>query len=210
VIWEIRWSILVCGIPGRNPHTLLSQLEHQRERLPEPEAVEVLYLYDTRHRSTGMKRNALLELSQGFFISFVDDDDRIAPNYVGDIYQAIVTHPDVDLVTFLIAMQYYDTVGQLFEFPARLDYRLRGGLNPIHTAVWRRSLAVQATFPDTSRLEDEAWASAVRPLARTTHHIDRELYFYDWREGVSTTWTPPDSVLLEGRKVWAARCGVKL
>jgi Glycosyl transferase family 2 len=84
------WSILIAGIPERyhvvHP-LLLSLLEHQAvARMPD---VELLYLLDNRRRSVGAKRNALLGAATGEYVSFVDDDDQVANDYVQKIYREI-------------------------------------------------------------------------------------------------------------------------
>jgi glycosyltransferase involved in cell wall biosynthesis len=84
------WSLLIAGIPERF-HTvqplLLSLLEHQHvARMPD---VELLYFLDNRRRSVGAKRNDLLAAARGEYVSWIDDDDEVANDYVAKVYREI-------------------------------------------------------------------------------------------------------------------------
>jgi glycosyltransferase involved in cell wall biosynthesis len=48
--------------------------------------------------TTGAKRNALLEMSRGKFIVFVDDDDDVSDDYVEKIFFTILKHPYIDCI----------------------------------------------------------------------------------------------------------------
>jgi len=84
------WSILIPSIPERY-HTaqglLFSLLESQS--IARMQDVELLVLMDNKRRSVGAKRNALLEMAQGEYVSFIDDDDEVATDYVQKIYRLI-------------------------------------------------------------------------------------------------------------------------
>ena len=79
-------SILIPSLPERIHllSSVLSDLHEQSKGKP----VEVLVLTDNRHRTTGQKRNQLIGLAQGRFISFVDDDDSVAADYVDQILES--------------------------------------------------------------------------------------------------------------------------
>ena len=85
------WSILIAGIPERY-HTvqplLYSLLEKQS--VARMKDVELLYLLDNRRRSVGAKRNDLLRAARGEYLSFIDDDDSVAGDYIRKIHDAIV------------------------------------------------------------------------------------------------------------------------
>ena len=84
------WSVLISGIPERY-HTvqplLFSLLETQSAaRIPD---IELCYLLDNKRRTVGAKRNALLDMARGEYVSFIDDDDLVATDYVQRIHRAI-------------------------------------------------------------------------------------------------------------------------
>ena len=99
------WSILIAAIPERFHSVqplLYSLLESQSvARMPN---VELLYLMDNRRRSVGAKRNDLLAAARGDYISFIDDDDEVATDYVQRIHRAIVetrkTEAPADVICF--------------------------------------------------------------------------------------------------------------
>ena len=88
----MKLSILVPTLDSRSLYLsmMLSSLEGQLT----PE-VEVLTEIDRGEKTIGEKRNILLERATGDYISFVDDDDIVAYDYVDSILRAIETSPDV-------------------------------------------------------------------------------------------------------------------
>lgn len=174
---DLQFSILVCAIPRRlagRTVPLLEKLCAQAAGQP----VEVLCLFDNKQRTTGAKRQALLELARGEYVAFIDDDDDVTDDYVAQILAAIARQPGVDAVVFPMDI---DTDGQYHQ---TREHGIRIAL-PMHTQVWRRALARQGTFPDVTMMEDDYWTNQVRPLARTEVRIPKILYFYQWSRAVS-------------------------
>src|SRR3990167_4215726 len=99
------WSIMISAIPERYHSAqplLFSLLETQAVgRMPD---VELVYLLDNKRRNVGAKRNALMSIATGEYVSFIDDDDQVAPDYVRRIYSAITktrkASPPVDVICF--------------------------------------------------------------------------------------------------------------
>ena len=85
------WSILITAIPERyhSVQPLLHNLLEKQAvaRMPD---VELLYLMDNRRRPVGAKRNDMLAMAKGEYVSFIDDDDEVSVDYVQKIYRAIV------------------------------------------------------------------------------------------------------------------------
>lgn len=87
----VKLSILICGLYERMPddrrsdHSVIWSIENQAYEKP----VELLTLYDNRKMSVGRKRSILLSVAQGEYFAFVDDDDRVAPDYVDRLLDAI-------------------------------------------------------------------------------------------------------------------------
>src|SRR5688572_23555139 len=83
----IDLSILVCSVHTRYDNFLLKiekQLFDQYKALSEPDQhrVEIVVLTDNKMMMLGHKRNVMVELAQGKYIVFVDDDDRISDDYI--------------------------------------------------------------------------------------------------------------------------------
>ncbi|KKM04465.1 hypothetical protein LCGC14_1763950 [marine sediment metagenome] len=85
------WSILICAIPERF-HTaqgLLHSLLETQSVARRPD-VELLYFLDNRRRTVGAKRNDLLQMAKGEYLSFIDDDDEVATDYVDRVLGMII------------------------------------------------------------------------------------------------------------------------
>ena len=84
----MKLSILICTVPSRVGNFLpaaVTELQRQIDSSGQGQ-VELIYLGDNKQRTVGRKRNDLLQLAQGEYVAFVDDDDRVAPNYISRIH----------------------------------------------------------------------------------------------------------------------------
>ena len=139
---------------------------------------------DNRKRSVGRKRNDLLALAQGDYVTFVDDDDTVTDDYVVSLLGAL--GPDV--VTFDVSVTLNG--GQPFPMIFSKDFEAenRDGLwlrPPNHLMCVRRDLAVQTGFPDVGVGEDADYARRLR--LSTEHRINRTLYHYRYDDRVTLT-----------------------
>jgi len=176
----MKFSILICAVPSRIAKLtkLLEKLNNQiKDKL-----VEVLVLYDNKKRSVGAKRNSLLNMAQGEYIAFIDDDDTVADNYIDKILETIDKNQNVDVINFTQATIFADgrltqicTYGLTYEYVYR-PAKWRG--KPAHTMVWRREVAIKGIFPDSDWLEDRNWVDQVCKVATTEVQIPDILYFY--------------------------------
>lgn len=180
-----KWSILICTVPNRRDRmqVLYEGLEDQIRRCSSAAGrVEILVLCDNKTRSVGFKRQALLDIARGEFISFIDDDDAVSVDYIEQILYALDYHqlPIVDLVTFAVKVtidgkkegivraskQYIpkDLWAPLQEYEPPVIFR-----PPHMLMVWRTSVARKGTFPDENFGEDFKWARQCWP------HIGHEV-----------------------------------
>jgi len=193
---ELLWSICLCGIPNRLSSELAPRLlvDLCTQAAPYPD-VEVLFLFDNQRRSTGAKRQALLEIARGAYVSFVDDDDSVAGHYVQRLRQEIEGYgPDV--VGFnMVSYQLHEPGGpELYPGLARYVLDTKQGSGPIHTAVWRRSLALEVPYPYKNYGEDYEWAQQLWPRIRVAKYIDEVLYYWQWRKWIDMSGAPnPDA-----------------
>jgi len=187
----MKLSILTPGIPSRVNEflmPLLAKLQQQVDALPTPGDVELLTFIDNKRRTIGMKRQSLLEIAQGDYIAFIDDDDDVSDDYIQDLWQA--TTQDVDVITFKQDV-YLNGSG-----PYPLTFKLghKGNDNPSmsgftrppwHVCAWRREIAQQKRFGDMMYGEDWYWVKQVNKLAKTSHHIDRTLCTYRYSDAIT-------------------------
>jgi len=189
---NILWSILVCSIPNRLElymPKLMRDLCQQASAYPE---VEVLMLFDNQKRSIGSKRNALVQLAKGYYISFIDDDDHVAPNYVELIRNKVSTMA-VDVCGITMQSQEWLPDGRgKYQEPAitRYDFNTKTGEVPQHTSVWRRELALREPFKALNAGEDAEWSTRMRPHVRVATRIEEILYYWDWRAWIDQAAAP--------------------
>lgn len=173
----MKWSILIASVPSRL--RMMARLYDELMRqIKEYDDIEILVLVDNKMRSIGKKRNSLLGMASGEYMSFIDDDDTIAPNYVNSIYPKL---QDVDVITFsqLVTDAYGPEV--LCTYSLRNEYAEGPGWwcgLPAHTMVWRTDIARRGVFPDNN-VEDYDWVQQVCNTNPDTETVIRDtLYFY--------------------------------
>lgn len=188
------WSILIATLASRQVklRRLLDVL------LPQAETggVEVVGLHNRAELLIGDYRQALLESARGEYVSFVDDDDMVEPDYVPVILKAMAEKPDY--VAFQHA--YYES-GVRNPWPTITGlehrtwhdgpdayYRDVTHVNPVRT-----ELARQASFVIPLRMyEDRQYDATIRKLARTQVVIPRVLYHYQHEWSDSVQWGIPE------------------
>lgn len=184
-----KLSILICTVPSRSTvlQAILNDLEQQISLLP----VEIIYLGDNFAMTVGEKRNRLLEMAKGSYVSFVDDDDVISPEYVKKILEGAQSNPSVILFK---GKEYFN--GQhTFDFDfsknnpvnwKERDKKLHH-LQPNHLCAWKRELALREKFLSQNLREDHEWASRMVKHIQSEYFIDEYLYFYYYSKANSLT-----------------------
>jgi len=181
----MKLSILICTMPHRAEMfcALYNKLKYQILCSEQPMQVQLLWDDDAK-LTTGEKRNNLLNQASGDFIVFVDDDDDVDDNYVDEILKVIIENPNIDcigingLITFdgnrskpwSISIQH----GHWYETD---EMYLR---TPNHISPVRRSIALQAKFPDISYGEDMEYSKRILPMCKIEVCIDKPLYHYKY------------------------------
>lgn len=176
---SIRLSILIPALPERLTLSSPTLKVLTEQAMGKP--VEVLALMDNRQRSTGRKRNALLDLAQGNFVAFVDDDDQIAPNYVDRLYQAIIQHPHADCMVFDVQVDFRGQFTKIARYGVEYElgeddrYYYR---KPNHLMGYSRRIALRHRYRDTNWGEDTEWAARASRDVVTQVRIPEVLYHY--------------------------------
>lgn len=179
---KVTYDILICTIPHRRD-TLLALLDELNAQIQPGVAARVCY--DNLQSGYGAKCNALLQASEADYVSWVDDDDMVAPDFVNMVMNALDGRPDY--VGFPVK---YTWNGELM---VPIEHSLKYGgwidrgdmlcrditqFNPI-----RRDLALLGTWSGGYGA-DRAWASGVRAAGKcqTEAWIDKPMYYYQSRE----------------------------
>lgn len=177
-------SILICSLHKRSGmmRALVDELYRQ---INGDKDVEILTFIDSGEISTGNKRNALVNMSQGVYVVHVDDDDEVAIDYVSSILEA--SKQNTDAIVFNGIMTTDGRNPKKWYISKDLPYKLeiRDGQEiylryPNHIVPIKRSIAIQVPFGNKYREEDYDFATQLhhRGLIKTETKIDKELYTY--------------------------------
>lgn len=184
----MKLSILITTLPVRSEK--LQFLINSIKKQIKGRKVEIIYLGDDKTKSVGAKRNDLLSISRGEYITFVDDDDMVSNEYLDEIFRAMESKPDViafHVQRFLNGekqkVMIYDNVTLRPRMaPNATHYKLCCN----HLCVWRKSI-IKVRFPDKSLGEDHDWAMDMINHYKTFHTIDKVLYNYYYSTTESET-----------------------
>jgi hypothetical protein len=176
------WDMLIATIPHRDAslRLLLAELDRQLRGYGRPRAGVRIYRDNLEH-GYGNKTQDLINSSTAGYISCIDDDDMVAPDFVERVLAALGTWPDY--VGFPVRW----TVDGVPQCP--VEHSLRHGgwhdsagmlkrdiaqFNPI-----RRELALLGTWEGGYQAE-RRWGDQVRATGRvaTEVWIDEPMYYY--------------------------------
>lgn len=187
-------SILVCSVHTRYKTFLpkiQDQLFGQLNGLAEAdqERVEIIVLTDNKQMMLGHKRNTMIDIAQGKYIAFVDDDDRIADDYISSLLEATAT--DADSIVFKAEVSLNGEPPKICDYSKahRRDYNHKDGYFriPNHICCIKREVSLKSSFPNILYGEDAGYGKVLLPFLKTEHKIDKVLYYYDYN--VDTTET---------------------
>jgi len=175
----MRLSILIPSIPSRfnQLQRIFATLEHQAKGRD----VEILCFLDNKKRSIGYKRDALVQMSKGDYVSFVDDDDQVSGEYVTSLLQGIEHKPDV--VTFnqkciiddrecIVDFDLHYKSNQPFT-PDKVIKR-----RPFHVCAFRGDIARRYRFEDSMYGEDWMWCEQLLKDVKTQYKINEIIHTY--------------------------------
>lgn len=184
---KIKLSILMCSVPSRLKK--FKTLEFMSE-LAAGLDVEVLYLGDNQLMSVGRKRNLLMHLASGEYLTFADDDDRVSPTFISDILQGLHDYPNIDCLTYKESVSINKEASKIC-IKSKI-YGINGMDNkenylriPDHRSVWKKSIVER--FPELNFGEDAKFAEKMYKKGYTEAQIDKVLYFYDFDKSQTLT-----------------------
>lgn len=196
----ILLSILIPSIPSRAElmKGLLAKLDRQIGDLP----IEIIVLVDNRKRPLGAKRNSMMEICKGQYLTHLDDDDDVSGDYISTLLPLVKSATE-DVICFRSYTDLGDGMPFIVETGLSLeneqtnfvpiyeldgttrDYRPGITRKPWHWCVWKTSIAIQKKFPLEFYGEDWKWIDQVLPLCNSELKLDKVLHFYSHRKGVS-------------------------
>jgi glycosyltransferase involved in cell wall biosynthesis len=186
----MKLSILISSTHTRYDNFLPKILNSLYSQLTESNRglVEVLTFIDNKERSVGAKRNNLVEMAKGEYITFIDDDDRVSADYVQTLLDAII---DQDVICFNVEVSLNGSVPKICYYSKnfRMDYNTPDAYYrlPNHLMCYRRELASSIKYLDIRCGEDSDFAKRMLPLINTELIIDKVLYYYDFNSSTTET-----------------------
>jgi GT2 family glycosyltransferase len=190
----IDLSILVCSVHTRYKTFLPkieAQLFDQYATLAEAdqERVEIIVLTDNKKLMLGHKRNVMVDIAQGKYIAFVDDDDRIADDYIASLLDA--TQHNTDSIVFQAEVSLNGEPSKLCYYSKdyKRDYNHKGNYYriPNHICCVKKEVSLKSSFPNILYGEDAGYGKVLLPHLKTEHKIDKVLYYYDYNAETTET-----------------------
>ena len=180
----IKLSILVPTVPSRIDlfyPKIMKELIKQTKKYSD---IELIAYFDNKKKTIGKKRQDMINLSQGEYIVFIDDDDRISENYVDEIMNALYGNLDADCVVFDTICRVENEINKLCKYGIEFKYGdILDGLEwrgkPAHTMVYRSEIAKKHHFIDINNGEDYDWVKRAYLDIVNQVRIDKVLYYYD-------------------------------
>lgn len=176
---DIKWSILIPTLPSRRElrRRLLIILEPQLEKYDD---IELLILEDNAKRDYGAKLQSMIDIANGEYISFIDDDDLVSENYVDTIYsqlngvdcigfKGIVSVNDGPIMPVFYSKKNLQPVNQEDGY-----YRFIQQVNPVKLEIVKQ-IPYEGHFG-----ADTLWSEKLQKsgLLKTEYFIDDILYKY--------------------------------
>lgn len=190
----MTWDILIASIVHRTEMLTDLLAEFERQRVP---GVGVRVCRDNLELSYGAKCQRLLDSSQADYVSFFDDDDWPAQDFVAAIMQALEEKPDY------VGFRVRYTEDGILQLPVCHSLQYDGWENTeealyrdiVHFNPIRRDLAIQGNWAGGVGA-DSAWADQLRELGcvKTEVFIDRELHEYRHVGGCFTIPPPLEEI----------------
>lgn len=154
----------------------------------------------------GEKRNIMVDLAQGEYVVHVDDDDRLHPEYIQTLLNAInETHADV--ITFLAEVTINGETPKICDYSIhhQRDYNTHNEYKrlPNHICCVKKSVSVKASFPSIPKGEDSAYSKLLLQHIVSEHQIKKVLYYYDYNDDTTETQQTIESKIIrkmKGRK----------
>ena len=173
-------SILICSLHERKEEFLSRILSILTPQI-QGRDVEIIILTDNGEMPIGTKRNMSLNVANGKYVCFIDDDDIVSDKYVELVLSKIIEDSDVIVFNGIVTTNGSGVKmarqGMEYEYGEVDDvyYRL-----PNHLAIHKKKTMIER-FMDVRTGEDDEWAQRRLKEIKTQSRIDEILYHYDFR-----------------------------
>lgn len=185
----MKLSILLCSTQNRYNTFLPKILKNLFKQSESLAGVEILTLIDNKQRMLGTKRNDLLNIAKGDYVVFVDDDDRVATDYISQLLSAAELNSDI--ITFQVSVSLNGSKPKICHYSKDYDSDYNTSIEyhrlPNHIMCVRRELALQVKYKDILRGEDADYSKRLKPILKSQTTINKVLYHYDFNQSTTET-----------------------
>lgn len=179
-------SILIPTITERVNYlnNLLKLINMQIRSINAEDKVEIIINSDNREKTTGQKRNELLNKANGKYVWFIDDDDEIYPGAIKAVLEAAEKNPDCMAINGTMTTngrneeRWFIAINNSYEKRNGVYYRYPNHITPI-----KRELAIKIKFPNKTLGEDYDYATQLKNAGylKTEEIIKLPIYHYKYR-----------------------------
>ena len=172
----IKLSILIPTLPNRLEIFYLPLMKILLKQIEPYNNIELISLFDNKKRTIGRKRQNMIDIIQGEYVCFIDDDDRISDDYIKLIMDTLDNNPNTDCVVFWSCINQPNMEDKIVKFGFE-----EGNNLPCHVHVWKSSIVKKYEYKNINHGEDHDW---INRAINDIHHlskIDKILYYYDAR-----------------------------
>lgn len=181
-----KWELLIVddGSTDQNCLNLLSEMAHSDSR--------IRVHFSPANEGIALASQQALELASGDFVAFVDHDDILAPNALGEVVHVLRQDPTVSMI--------YTDHAMMDEDGTPLSPALKPSWSPelflstnylVHFKVIRRTLVHQlGGFADTIHIaQDIGLTCKIVGSQVAVHHLPKTLYYWRVHKGSVTSGT---------------------
>ena len=181
----VKLSILIPTVPSRLELFYPRIIKELLRQIGNSSDIELVALFDNKKRSVGEKRQNLIDIANGEYLTFIDDDDRISPDYISCIMNALYSNLNTDCVVYdTICCVDNGALKKLCKYGIEFEYGdILGGREwrgkPAHTMIYKSSIAKKHAFKNINHGEDVEWVKRACKDIVVQTRIDKVLYYYD-------------------------------
>lgn len=185
------WSILICSLQSRTHYLEQLKLTLSPQVNAAGGLVIVTECIDNGELLIGAKRNKMVNECKTEYSSFIDDDDMVSHTYVLDHLKILTQAPNIDAIGFKGLITTDGRKGQYFYHHSKYQvWEQKHGeyYRPInHLNLVKNAYRKVVPFPEINHGEDFDQSLKMAHLIKTCGFIENTTYFYQFRNGVSTT-----------------------
>lgn len=178
-------SILIPTIKRHESFVIKLRKELYSQMIPYSDRVEII-CDNNENDSTGKKRNRLLQIADGDYVSFFDSDDWPSKNYVQLLMGAVETGCDCASLKGVYSVDGVED--GIFEHSIKYSEwkttsnEIKYERFPTPLNLIRSEIAKKFKFPDISFGEDHHWSKQIHDsgLLKTEHYIPEVIYYYNY------------------------------